>query len=82
MKSCENKLFYQWFKNHKWSQLPYPGQIKPYTGVDNKAGFWPLIYLKRDCKYNIIDPCSNNKTFYITNPCNFDFDNNCNILNK
>ncbi|MDO5516013.1 MAG: phosphatase PAP2 family protein [Clostridium sp.] len=60
--------------SNKWSEIPYPGQKRPYHGVEPGAGTWPLNYLKRDCKGNFLGPSGENIALAIVNPGVFNFD--------
>ncbi|MGL4875862.1 MAG: vanadium-dependent haloperoxidase [Clostridium sp.] len=57
---------------NKWSCIPYPYESKPYLGIDNTAGFWPLYYFYR--KNNSFSTIYNETiSFNIDNPCNTNF---------
>lgn len=58
--------------SNKWSCIPYPHEPKPYLGIDNTAGSWPLYYFYRK-KNSILTINHQTISFNIDNPCNTNF---------
>jgi len=58
----------------KWSEIPYPGDIRPPKGLDPYAGSWPTFFLGRD-EYGLFTaPDGVPISYEIRNPYTINFD--------